>query len=136
MMATGVLVASAFGHQQRLRGGRNVRTQLLASAGAGEDLRHDVQVCLEEALANLILHAQPRDGDKHIRLRLTASSDGATLIVSDRCVPYDITEAIPRSALPAPGEIRAGGNGVTLIRAFADPSVGVASISAVSASTS
>ena len=91
----------------------------LVSAGAGEDLRHDVQVCLEEALANLILHAQPRDGDKHIRLGLTASSDGVTLIVSDRCVPYDITEDIPRSAPPAPGEIRAGGNGVTLIRALA-----------------
>jgi serine phosphatase RsbU (regulator of sigma subunit)/anti-sigma regulatory factor (Ser/Thr protein kinase) len=89
------------------------------SAGAGEDLRHDVRVCLEEALANLILHAQPRDGDKHIRLRLTASSDGATLIVSDRCVPYDITDDIPRSAPRAPGEIRIGGNGVTLIRALA-----------------
>ena len=30
----------------------------LVSAGAGEHLRHDVRVCLEEALANLILHAQ------------------------------------------------------------------------------
>ena len=91
----------------------------LVSAGTGEDLRHDVHVCLEEALANLILHGHPREGDKHIRLELTASSDGATLIVSDRCVPYDITEHVPRADPPAPGEIRAGGNGVTLIRAFA-----------------
>src|SRR5580765_8310469 len=82
----------------------------LVSAGAGEDLRHDVHVCLEEALANLILHARPRDGDKHIRVALTASSDGATLIVSDRCVPYDVTDDCMRSAPPAPGEIRVGGN--------------------------
>src|SRR6478672_2340904 len=81
----------------------------LVSAGAGEDLRHDVQVCLEEALANLILHAQSRDGDKHIRVGLTASSDGATLIVSDHCVPYDMTDDILRPAPPAPGEIRVGG---------------------------
>src|SRR6185295_16035216 len=44
---------------------------------------------------------------------------GATLIVSDRCVPYDITGDFPRSAPPAPGEIRVGGNGVRLIRALA-----------------
>jgi CRP-like cAMP-binding protein/anti-sigma regulatory factor (Ser/Thr protein kinase) len=92
---------------------------VLLSAGAGDDLRHDVHVCLEEALANLILHARPRDGGKQISIGLTASSDGATLLVSDHCVPYDITDDTLLPGPPSPGEIRIGGNGVKLIRALA-----------------
>jgi len=92
---------------------------ILIKAGASDELRNDVQVCLEETLANLILHAKPLDGGKDISLALNASAEGATLTIADRCAPYDITDKARLTAPPAPGEIRIGGNGIKLIRALA-----------------
>ncbi len=92
---------------------------ILVAAGTDEALRNDVQVCLEEALANLIVHAQPRGEDKAIAVGLSASPNAATLLITDRCTPYDLTNDALTLAPPAPGEIRIGGNGVKLIRSLA-----------------
>jgi phosphoserine phosphatase RsbU/P len=92
---------------------------LLVAAGADDALRNDVQVCLEEVLANLILHARPRGASKDIAISLSAAPGSATLIVTDRCAPFDITDDALNAAPTAVGEIRIGGNGVKLIRALA-----------------
>jgi anti-sigma regulatory factor (Ser/Thr protein kinase) len=79
-----------------------------------ERLRHDLQVCLEEALANLIMHGVC-DGEKDITLDIAINEGAAELRVSDRCTPFDVTEA-PLGALDID---RPGGAGLRLLRAFA-----------------
>jgi anti-sigma regulatory factor (Ser/Thr protein kinase) len=83
-----------------------------------EDLRFGIEVCLEEALANLILHGQPTDGDKDIAVEVAADSMGATVAVTDRCAPYDVVHAAspPREKADAMIE---GGRGLRLMHAFA-----------------
>jgi anti-sigma regulatory factor (Ser/Thr protein kinase) len=96
-----------------------------AIAWAGEQIstspartRYAVEVCVEEALANLILHGQPTDGDKDIAVEVAADSMGATVAVTDRCAPYDVVHAAspPREKADAMIE---GGRGLRLMHAFA-----------------
>jgi anti-sigma regulatory factor (Ser/Thr protein kinase) len=83
-----------------------------------EDLRFGIEVCLEEALANLILHGQSTDGDKDIAVEVAADSMGATVAVTDRCAPYDVVHAAspPREKADAMIE---GGRGLRLMHSFA-----------------
>lgn len=96
--------------------------QQVAEAGLAEDVRYNIEVCVEEALANLVEHARPMAGAKDIAICVVTDGDGATIVVSDHCVPFDSTRA-PASApgtdkLDA-GALQAGGRGLRLMRAFA-----------------
>jgi anti-sigma regulatory factor (Ser/Thr protein kinase) len=87
------------------------------AAGLGETLRFAIQICLEEALANLILHAQAQQGRKDITLAVAADSTGATITVADCCLPFDVTTAtLP--AVPDPSNMQEGGQGLRLLRRF------------------
>lgn len=92
---------------------------LLAEAKLDEDLRHDLHVCLEEALANLIMHGKPRGGDKGIAVAVNASHDGATLVVTDRCISFDVTDDDAFNLATAPSDTRIGGHGLRLLRTLA-----------------
>lgn len=83
-----------------------------------EEVRNDAQVCLEESLANLILHGRPRGETKDIRIEVELSGSAVALIVRDRCVPFDVTDDSLDRATPD-AEIRIGGHGLKLLRAFA-----------------
>jgi anti-sigma regulatory factor (Ser/Thr protein kinase) len=89
-----------------------------SEAGLNGDVRFAIQLCLEEALSNLILHARAEPGRKDIRVDFAASLTGATLTVSDACMPFDI-ETVPMPAPPSRNEMRPGGYGLRLIRGFA-----------------
>ncbi|MES1158723.1 MAG: SpoIIE family protein phosphatase [Terricaulis silvestris] len=91
---------------------------LIAQAGLPDDARHDFHVCLEEALANLILHGKPREGGKDIELDLELGDGAVALSISDHCAPFDLTD---ESVLIGGrlDEERIGGRGIRLIRAMA-----------------
>jgi len=94
-------------------------TELASAAGLDEDSRFGIELCLEEALANLVLHAIPEGTTKDIAISFTVDSIGATIIISDRCEPFDLTrEAVP--ALPSQEEMRVGGQGLRLLRRFSN----------------
>ena len=82
------------------------------------DLRFAIELCLEEALANLILHGQAPDGRKDIAITFCADAGRATIQITDRCSPYDTANvALPEPrGLDDPGE---GGRGLRLLRTFA-----------------
>jgi anti-sigma regulatory factor (Ser/Thr protein kinase) len=87
----------------------------VAGADLAEDLRYNIEVCVEEALANLVEHARPLGDVKDIAVCVDAERDGATVVVTDRCVPFDSTRAPP----PADSGARpVGGRGLRLMRAF------------------
>jgi anti-sigma regulatory factor (Ser/Thr protein kinase) len=92
--------------------------EVTAGAGLSGDLRFAIDLCLEEALANLILHGQAPGGPKDIVLEVSADAAGALIVISDRCAAYDVAEA---ALPPAPGleSEREGGRGLRLLRSFA-----------------
>ena len=87
----------------------------LGGAGLSEDVRYALEVCLEEALANLILHGDAGGGAKDIAVGYSAGLDGVTVVVTDGCAPFDVTAVELQKAAPD----RVGGRGVGLMRAFA-----------------
>jgi anti-sigma regulatory factor (Ser/Thr protein kinase) len=87
----------------------------LSGAGLNDDLNYALEVCLEEALSNLILHGVCGGQAKAIAIGYRAGAGEATVLISDGCRPFDLTAAT--LATPAPDHV--GGRGIGLIRAFA-----------------
>src|SRR5215475_10662592 len=61
------------------------------NAGLSGERWHDLHVCLEEALANLILHAKAPANGKDLRIEIAAEPGLVILVVRDRCAPFDLT---------------------------------------------
>src|SRR5262245_32115005 len=89
----------------------------LADCGVAQDLRTDIQVCVEEALANLVLHGKA-DAGKDIRLAVGREAQTVVIQIEDRCQPFDPTNADfpPRATLE--NDV-VGGAGLRLIRGLA-----------------
>jgi serine/threonine-protein kinase RsbW len=92
--------------------------QQVAGAEIAEEIRFNIEVCVEEALANLIEHGRPAQDAKDIAIAVAADPEGATILVTDRCVPFDTAEA-PSPEPPTLADMHPGGQGLRLIRAFA-----------------
>gem|GEM_PF-844063 len=90
----------------------------IGDAGLSGERWHDLHVCLEEALANLILHAKAPDHGKDIRVHVASAPGHVTLIVRDRCAPFDVTDDDAFDP-DAPPRASIGGHGVRLLRALA-----------------
>lgn len=93
-----------------------------AIAWAGEQIpdtpaetRFAIEVCLEEALANLILHGKVRTESKDITLAIETDVSGITVEITDRCQPFDVAHA----TAPAREGLSEGGRGLTLLHRFA-----------------
>lgn len=83
--------------------------------GLDDDQRYAIQVCLEEVLANVILHGRTR-GKHQKRINVAFSVEGgrALISVSDTCAPFDVTQPPPQVEKDA-----VGGRGLRLLQAFA-----------------
>jgi serine/threonine-protein kinase RsbW len=77
-----------------------------------------VQLCLEEAVANIILHGDATD-DRQIAIEL--ERDGGTLIarIEDTGWEFDPTQFRPRSVAKSLEEAKVGDYGIHLMRCFA-----------------
>ena len=84
-------------------------------AGLSADVRFAVDLSLEEALANLIMHGQARGADKGIVVSVAGDGGGITIMIADRCAPFDVTadRAVEHTGLSA------GGRGLRLLKSFA-----------------
>lgn len=88
---------------------------LARKAGIPEQARLDLQVCLEEALANLIIHGRASGAGKNVAIEIDATAERIEARVFDTCVPFDAA----RAPLPSRDAHGIGGNGLKLLRAFA-----------------
>ena len=79
-----------------------------------------MHVALEEAVANVAMHAYPADAPGEIAIRLTRLPDGAAaLTVEDRGPPFDPTAAPAHPPHPASiQDAEPGGLGLTLMRHY------------------
>jgi anti-sigma regulatory factor (Ser/Thr protein kinase) len=85
-------------------------------AGLSADVRFAIDLSLEEALANLILHGRARGADKGIEVSVAGDANGITIIIADRCAPFDVTT---HQIVENEDAFSAGGRGLRLLRSFA-----------------
>lgn len=89
--------------------------QLVDQAKLSPDVRFAVDLGLEEALANLIMHGQSRGRAKDIVVSVAAGGEEAVVTISDHCAPFDVTR---RQAAEGNAGLTAGGRGLKLLHAF------------------
>jgi serine/threonine-protein kinase RsbW len=80
----------------------------------------DVELCLEEALANIITHGLAATAAPRIRLRLSKSAGRLLLEIEDNGAPFDPVRFVPPPRARSLEETRPGGSGITLMRQFSD----------------
>jgi serine/threonine-protein kinase RsbW len=97
-------------------------TEILASRHAiPENLRFAIDLCLEEVLANVIQHGYGRAADRSMIVRFLIPQEGSfVFVVEDEGPRFNPLEAPELPALSPQGEIRIGGQGIRLLRRFAD----------------
>ena len=91
---------------------------ILTARGLPHPLVNAVAVCIEEALANLVLHGRTPPGTpprKNIEIALDSGPDGVTVHVTDACIPFDLTRAADAGP-PGAEDMRIGGQGIRLLR--------------------
>jgi anti-sigma regulatory factor (Ser/Thr protein kinase) len=88
--------------------------EILDAAGLHADIRFAVDLGLEEALANLIMHGVCPCGEKDICVDVSASQEEALVIITDACEPFDVTDPANETE---PEGWDPGGRGLRLLRA-------------------
>lgn len=97
-------------------------TQSLASRHAiPENVHFGIDLCLEEVIANVISHGYGGSGDHTLAIMFERPMDGRfVFVVEDNAPPFNPLEAPELPPLDPDGEIRVGGQGIRLLRRFAD----------------
>ena len=94
---------------------------LAAGLGLGEQTQFAIQLCLEEALANIVLHGYRNRPGHPILVVASVSGGSLFLAIEDETPPFapsDLSEQPDRP--PADLDTREpGGNGIRLMRQFA-----------------
>ncbi len=78
-----------------------------------------LQLCLEEAVANIVEHGKGRDGATEIVTSAAREGDRVTLVVEDNGAPFDSTRAAAHRPAASIEEAPVGGLGIHLMRNFA-----------------
>lgn len=87
----------------------------------GADTRFAIQLCMEEALANVVIHAYHNEPGHPIRVRSWASEDALNFAIEDEAPPFiPSVPAATNGGTPVTLEtITPGGNGIRLLHRFA-----------------
>lgn len=80
----------------------------------------DLDVCANEAVANIISYAYDDPGQHAIHLRLARGGDAVTLVIEDDGRPFDPLSAALAPAPASLAEASIGGLGLRLIRGMMD----------------
>ena len=86
-------------------------------AGLGSGTVFAMQLCLEEAIANVVMYSEASE-EMPISVELALGRDGATAVIEDRGRPFDPTTLPPRVKPTSLDETRVGELGVHLIRHY------------------
>lgn len=85
-----------------------------------KDLQFAIDLCLEEAIANIIIYGYPGDENRPVNVCLTMAQDGDFIFsVEDEAPKFNPLEAPELPPLNPDEEIRVGGQGLRLLRRFA-----------------
>jgi serine/threonine-protein kinase RsbW len=93
---------------------------VLAAIDVGASRAYAVQLCLEELVVNVILHAvPPTTAPLTVAIRIQPSGAALELVVEDNGGPFDPTQAASSSAAPDLSSEAIGGRGLLLVGKFA-----------------
>jgi serine/threonine-protein kinase RsbW len=85
------------------------------------NIQYAMNLCLEEAIVNIIRHGYGREGDLPIRLFFKISLPGHYFfIVEDEAPRFNPLKTAELPALDRLNELQVGGQGLRLLRSFAD----------------
>jgi serine/threonine-protein kinase RsbW len=88
--------------------------------GFGKDARFSMQLCMEEALANVVLHGYRNQPGHPIVVEASATPDALFFAINDNAAPFLPVEPADDSERHATLEsIQPGGNGIRLLHRFA-----------------
>jgi serine/threonine-protein kinase RsbW len=90
--------------------------------GLGEDTRYAIQLCLEEALANVVLHGYRSEPGHPIVIRYWLSDGILYFAIEDEASPsFAPNQLAPSNSATRPNleSIEPGGNGLRLLHKFA-----------------
>jgi sigma-B regulation protein RsbU (phosphoserine phosphatase) len=90
------------------------------SHGVPADALHDVVLCLDEIVSNIITHGYRGDASGRIAVRLALDRDQARLEIRDEAAPFDPLHAAPPDFQVSADARPPGGLGVHLTRALTD----------------
>jgi serine/threonine-protein kinase RsbW len=86
-----------------------------------ENVQFAINLCLEEAVSNVIRHGYEGHAARCITVSFAVSGEGKFVFtVDDDAPPFNPLEAAELPTLDEQGEARIGGHGIRLIRGFAD----------------
>jgi anti-sigma regulatory factor (Ser/Thr protein kinase) len=86
-----------------------------------ESVQFAINLCLEEAVSNVIRHGYAGQPGRPIAVCFSISGEGAYIFtVDDEAPPFNPLETPSLPMLDEQGEARIGGHGILLIRGFAD----------------
>lgn len=86
-----------------------------------ENTRFAINICLEEAVSNVIRHGYASQARRFLTVRFKISSEGNLVFtVEDDAPPFNPLQAPALPLVDENGESRIGGHGIRLIRGFAD----------------
>ena len=90
--------------------------------GLSENTRYAIRLCLEEAIANVILHGYKNESGHPVVIRRWQSSEMLFFAIEDKASPFAPDEIPPQACTPQPQSLESltpGGNGIRLLRHFA-----------------
>jgi serine/threonine-protein kinase RsbW len=86
-----------------------------------ESLQFAINLCLEEAVSNVIRHGYANQAGRFVVVCFTVSGEGNLVFtIDDDAPPFNPLEAPALPMLDEQCETRIGGHGIRLIRGFAD----------------
>lgn len=95
--------------------------RLAAQFSIPETTQFAMNLCLEEVLANIILHGYAGKTDCPIKIEFTRPGEGSfVFVVEDEAPPFNTVESPELPQLSALEDSHIGGQGIRLLRQFAD----------------
>jgi len=91
-----------------------------AAHGVSADARQRAELCLNEAVANVILHHSRGRAPNTIEVIVEAAADDVEMTVVDDGDPFDPVAHEPGHAASSLDDLPVGGLGIPLMRRFAD----------------
>jgi len=87
-----------------------------------QDTRYAMQLCMEEALANVVLHGYGNQPGNPIVIRASIADGSLFLAIEDQAAPFAPIDPDPPNDVRPPANLESiepGGNGILLMRHFA-----------------
>jgi len=91
--------------------------------GLNENARYAIRLCLEEALANVVLHGYRNEPGHPVVIRYQLSSDMLSFAIEDKAPPFNPIDTSPSATQAEPPNLESlvpGGNGIRLLCQFAE----------------